>query len=209
MPLDVIGTGVGRTGTRTLKDVLATLGFGPCYHMMDLMQDRSRIRHWEDAEAGRTTDWEALFDGYRSVVDYPGCLYWRELVERYPKAKVLHTSRDPEAWWESARSTIYQSSTRPNPDMTPEQLRHRRYIDASIWGRMFNGRFLDKDYAIARVKEHEEAVLREVPAERLLVYSVDQGWEPLCAFLGVAVPDVPFPKLNTREEFLARAPRKD
>ena len=209
MPLEVIGTGVGRTGTRTLKDALAILGFGPCYHMMDLMQDRSRIRHWEDAEAGRPTDWEALFEGYRSVVDYPGCLYWRELVERYPKAKVLHTSRDPESWWESARATIYQSSTRPMPDMTPEQLRHRRYIDAAIWARMFQGRFEDKDYAIARVKEHEAAVLREVPRERLLVYSVDQGWEPLCAFLGVAVPDVPFPKLNTREEFLARAPRRD
>ena len=209
MALDVIGTGVGRTGTRTLKDVLAILGFGPCYHMMDLMQDRSRIRHWEDAEAGRPTDWEALFDGYRSVVDYPGCLYWRELVERYPKAKVLHTSRDPEAWWESARATIYQASMRPMPDMTEEQLRHRRYIDAAIWGRMFDGRFLDKDHAIARVKEHEEAVRREVPPERLLVYSVDQGWEPLCAFLGAAVPEVPFPKLNTREEFIARPPRRN
>jgi hypothetical protein len=137
-------------------------------------------------------------------VDYPGCLYWRALVARYPKAKVLHTSRDPDAWWESARSTIFQSSHEPKPDMTPEELRHRRYIDVSIWGRMFDGRFLDKEHAITRVREHEEAVIREVPADRLLVYSIDEGWEPLCAFLGVAVPDQPFPKLNTRADFLAR-----
>ena len=205
----MIGTGVGRTGTRTLKDVLATLGFGPCYHMMDLMQDRSRIQHWEDAEAGRPTTGRALFDGYRSVVDYPGSSTGASSSSATRRRRSSTRRADPGLGGRGARATIYQSSTRPNPDMTPEQLRHRHYIDAAIWGRMFHGRFLDKDYAIARVKEHEEAVLREVPAERLLVYSVDQGWEPLCAFLGVAVPDVPFPKLNTREEFLARAPRKD
>jgi hypothetical protein len=177
--------------------------------MTDLLQDRSRIGHWEDAEAGRPTDWEALFAGYRSVVDYPGCLYWRELVARYPNAKVLHTSRDPDAWWESAVSTIYQSSAKPKQDPTPEELRHRRYVDASIWGRMFDGRFLDKEHAIARVREHEQAVIRDVPADRLLVYSVGQGWEPLCRFLGVAVPSFPFPKLNTRAEFLARAVARD
>jgi hypothetical protein len=204
MPLDVVGTGLGRTGTRTLKEALQILGFGPSYHMVDLIQDRSRLRYWNAAQDGGPVDWEALFRGYRSVVDYPGCLYWRTLLREYPDAKVVHTTRDPEAWYESARATIYSVSNAPRPDATPEQLAHSAYVKRAIWEGMFGGRFEDRDHAIRCFREHDRAIQAEVPAERRIVFTVSEGWGPLCAFLGVPTPTVPFPLLNTRDEFLGR-----
>jgi len=206
MPLDIIGAGLGRTGTKTMKTVLEQLGLGPCYHMVDLFADTSRLRHWEDAEAGRETDWEALFDGYRAVVDYPGCDYYQELTATYPDAKVILTVRDPEAWYESTLATIYPTSRGGGPPPPPETdvQRIHSYIWKAVWSGRFEERFEDRDFAIAKFEEHTANVRAHVPAEKLLVYEVKDGWEPLCAFLGIPVPDEPFAHVNTRQEFVER-----
>lgn len=217
MALHVIGAGFGRTGTSSLKAALETLGFGPCYHMTELLAEPERVRYWELAETGRPADWEGLFEGYRAAVDFPAYRHYRTLAERYPEAKVILTVRDPEAWYRSVRTTTYRAS--PPPLRTalfalklPFSSRLRRLLRAlnlarSVWRKDFGGRFEDKAYALSVYGAHLEEVQRTIPKERLLVYDVREGWGPLCAFLGVASPSVPFPHLNDRQNFAKRVRR--
>ncbi|MDQ2713705.1 MAG: sulfotransferase family protein [Chloroflexota bacterium] len=213
--LQVIGAGFGRTGTLSLKAALEELGFGPCYHMVELLKRPAAITRWEAAARGEATDWRALFDGYRATVDWPACSFYEELMQAYPDAKVLLTTRDPESWFESASSTIYQ--IRRNiiarilfsppfffliAALTGGRARIGRLAGTLIWDGTFHGRFEDKDYAIAVFNQHNEDVKKRVPPAKLLVYTVKEGWEPLCRFLGVEVPDTPFPHLNERANFL-------
>src|SRR5438094_934614 len=115
MAIRVIGAGLGRTGTLSLKAALEELGFTQCYHMIELLMHPEQVTYWEAASAGQPVDWDALFEGYQAVVDYPGCMYYRQLMEQYPEAKVLLSVRDPEKWYESARETIFQAG-RPHAD---------------------------------------------------------------------------------------------
>jgi hypothetical protein len=194
----VVGTGFGRTGTLSLKQALDRLGFGPTYHMQEVLERPSHLRAWVAWARGGPLD-PALFDGFRATVDYPACLAWRELVDRHPEAKVVHTVRDADAWWESTRTTIYQGRT-----MLPGWLRGLvgpagDYVELNerlLWQGVFRGRFLDREYATAVYRRHTETVVEGLDPERLLVFSVADGWEPLCAFLGVPVPDEPFPHVN-------------
>lgn len=137
--------------------------------------------------------------GCRSTVDWPGTYFWRRLVDRHPRAKVLLTVRDPEKWYDSAYRTIFQAATAPRPagDMAPAvEMAH-----AVVWDGTFDGRFADRDFAIGVFERHNEEVRRTVPADRLLEFEVSQGWEPLCDFLGRPVPDGPFPRLNDAQAF--------
>ena len=198
--LKVIGAGFGRTGTLSLKQALVELGFGPCYHMTELFDKPGADEQWDAIVRGAPADWNAVFAGYQATVDWPACAFYKELMLVYPEAKVLLTVRDPEKWYESVYSTIWQVSHRDH-SVSP----HRHMVDTLIWQRTFDSRFEDKDYAIAVFLRHNEEVKRQAPAEKLLVYDVKEGWEPLCAFLGVAVPiDTPFPHLNDRESFVGR-----
>ncbi len=197
--LKVIGAGFGRTGTLSLKAALEELGFGPCYHMIELFEKPGATEQWSAIASGEPIDWNTVFDGYQATVDWPACAVYKELMQAYPEAKVLLSVRDPEKWYESVASTIYQSSHRD-----PTSL-HDRMVNGLIWQGTFNGRFEEKDYAIAIFQRHIEEVKRHVPPEKLLVYDVKEGWPPLCTFLGVEVPaEKPFPHLNDRESFLSR-----
>ncbi|RJL31346.1 sulfotransferase family protein [Bailinhaonella thermotolerans] len=211
--LEVIGSGHGRTGTDSLRRALDLLGFGPTYHMKEVIGRPERYRHWIDVARGRPVDWEEVFRGYRSTTDFPAGAYWRPLMERYPDAKVVHTTRDPEEWYESARKTIFRIpllTRRPvaGPPLralvtlhpTPRGL----FSMMDAVGRDIGMTRFDREGAIAWFVAHNEAVLAGVPADRLLVYDVRQGWEPLCAFLGVPVPDAPFPRGNDAREFRRR-----
>ena len=197
--LQIIGAGFGRTGTLSLKAALEELGFGPCYHMMELFQKPGATEQWAAIASGVAIDWDTVFEGYQATVDWPACAKYKELMQAYPEAKVLLSIRDPEKWYESVASTIYQTSHRD-----PTSL-HARMVDTIIWQGTFDGRFEEKDYALAVSKRHIEEVKRLVPPEKLLVYDVKEGWPPLCAFLEIAVPpEKPFPHLNDRESFLNR-----
>ncbi len=211
--LKVIGAGFGRTGTLSMKVALEELGFGPCYHMTEVFEHPAHARLWDAAARGETVNWQELLKGYQATVDWPGCTFYKELMEIYPDAKVLLTVRDPEKWYESAQSTIYQTvSGRRSPSsllilrlFRPHILQTIGMINTLIWERTFNGNFADKQYAIEIFNQHIEEVKKYVPPEQLLVYNVKEGWEPLCAFLGVEVPkDKPFPHPNDRASFVGR-----
>jgi Sulfotransferase domain len=199
--LDVIGVGFGRTGTLSLKNALETLGFGPCHHMLGLFENPAEIPNWKRAGEGRPVDWHDVYAGYRSTVDWPGARFWRELLTEFPEAKVILTVRDPESWYESALNTIYAAMLPPDPGTDPVFTQLREMSDLVVWQGVFEGRFSEAAHALKIFEEHNAAVRQEVPADRLLVFEVGDGWEPLCDHLGVPVPDVPFPRLNDRRKF--------
>lgn len=209
--LKVIGAGLGRTGTSSTKLALEMLGFSTCYHMSELMEDGSHLPYWQQAFKTGTTDWNSLFTGYQSAVDYPSALFYQDQMARYPDAKVLLTIRDPERWYESARETIFMVTQTPIPlsilrwfiPFVREMYPRFEFTEALIWNGQFDGRFKDKEYAIAKFIEWNNAVIATVPDDRLLVYEVKQGWQPLCEFLDVPVPDEVFPRVNSRAEFQA------
>jgi hypothetical protein len=211
MSIRVIGAGLGRTGTLSLKLALEELGFSKCYHMTEVLAHMEHARVWDAAARGKPVDWDALFRGYQATVDWPGCSFSEEFLRRYPEAKVILTVRDPEKWYESARQTIY-SVRHAFPSwvrlLNPRMRFFLRMVDRLIWAGTFQGRFEEKSFAVAVFHQHNEQVRRLVPPERLLVYEVKEGWGPLCAFLGVPVPGgKPFPHVNDAAEFRSRIQR--
>ncbi len=199
--MDVIGTGFGRTGTLSTKKALERLGFGPCHHMEEAVRHPAQFRHLAAHVRGEPVDWTQLFAGYRSQVDYPGATIWRELLAAFPNAKVLHTVRDPDRWYESTRETIYPAQTMVAPWVRralPLIDEAFEVNDALIWNGLFEGRFEDRERTIEIFNARTDEVIDTVPPDRLLVFDVAQGWEPLCAFLDVPVPDEPFPHMNDR-----------
>ena len=211
MNLEVIGASFGRTGTLSMKAALEELGFGPCYHMSELFRNPEHMGQWRAAMRGEPVDWERVLGDYRATVDWPGCTFYGELLERNPDAKVILTVRDPQRWYESVRDTIYRTSGayysvafRLASLVTPRArrlIRASRFVSELVWEGDFDGRFGDRGHAIETFERHNEEVKRRVPPGRLLVYEVKQGWGPLCGFLGVEVPDKPFPHLNDGEAY--------
>ncbi|MBD2896310.1 hypothetical protein amrb99_52580 [Actinomadura sp. RB99] len=200
--LQVIGVGFGRTGTLSLRTALERLGFGPCHHMAALFEDPAQIGLWREVAETGTPDWDRVYDGYRATVDWPGAAYWRDLTRHYPDAKVILTVRDPECWYQSARATIFQSHNADFDGAPPEVAAMRDVARRIVWEGVLGGR-IDEDHAIRMFNEHNEAVRREIPAGRLLEFEAAHGWEPLCAFLDVPVPDEPYPRSNDRAAFAA------
>lgn len=199
MTLHVIGAGFGRTGTLSMQKALDNLGFGPTYHMNDVFKNPSHAQRWLDFGSTRTADWDDLFKKYSSTVDYPASCAWRELYDAHPDAKVILTVRDPDSWWESTATTIYPARTlypRWLKKAVPFTQRWLDMVDDLVWFGLFDGQFLDKAHAIKVFNDHIAEVKAYCDPDRLLVFEVSQGWEPLCEFLDVAVPDEPFPHLN-------------
>jgi hypothetical protein len=205
MTLSVIGAGFGRTATKSLKLALERLGFGPCYHMMEVRNHPHHDRLWLDALQGRAVDWDALFSGYRSACDWPQCHFWRELMSHYPEAKVILTLRDAERWYQSISNTIFPHvAADPDPGDAQAVL-HRTMTRTLIQQQTFGGRWQEREHVLSVYRHHIETVRREVPADRLLVFDAVQGWEPLCDFLGVALPEEGYPRVNSTQEFQDRA----
>jgi hypothetical protein len=192
------------------------LGLGPCYHMYDVIADARRVHQWLDLARGGTPDWASVFDGYQSAVDWPVAAYWRELAAAYPRAKLILTVRDPDSWYDSARATIFkQSIDAPrglarlplrlieavSPDFRAFLAMDRETIERSL----FEDRLADREYMIAAFRRHIDEVQAAFPADRLLTYRVGEGWEPLCEFLGVPVPDQPYPRDNSSADFFRTA----
>ena len=200
MALAVIGAGLGRTATFSLKFALEHLGFGPCYHMSEVFAGaRRNVPLWLDAIDGRP-DWDAIFDGFASTTDYPACTYWRELAAHYPRAKVVLTVRDPNSWFDSVSETIFSEAMQGSLAGSPlGDMMQGVIFDA------FGDRVRDREFMTEWFIRRNRDVIDSLPAERLLVFSPKDGWEPLCAFLGVAVPDGPFPRVNSRDEISAKS----
>lgn len=199
MTLRVIGAGWGRTGTLSTKVALERLGFGPCYHMIEVFRTHPEHRaQWRRAAAGEHVDWSGIFAGYEGAVDWPACAFWRELAEAYPEAKVLLTYRPAADWYESFDVTISNGIPREHPGEEDET---GAMMNEVIVKRSFGGRAGSRDELIERYEEHVAEVREELPSDRLLLWSPMEGWERLCDFLGVSVPAEPFPRVNDRSDF--------
>jgi Sulfotransferase domain len=201
MPLEIIGPGFGRTGTNSLKLALEHLGFGPCHHMFEVRDNPDLLPDWQAAARGEPVDWSEVFKDYRSQVDWPGARFWRELVVHFPDAKVILTVRDPDAWFDSVQATIAPFVNARGTHSAPHTNAIAELAYALVAANTFDDRISDREHATRVFREHVAAVETEIPPERLLIFDLSDGWAPLCAFLGVAVPDIPFPKTNSSKEF--------
>jgi len=200
--LKVIGAGFSRTGTYSLKQALEAVGFGPCYHMHEVFGRPEHVALWANASS-REPDWSTMFAGYASVADAPACHYWRQIRNAFPGAKVILTVRDADSWYTSFSATVLEAMHRPDllPVSAHPTLAMARKL---VLDEVFSGRIEDRAHAIAVYESHNRAVIDSVDAQRLLVYRVNDGWAPLCAFLEVPVPAGPFPATNARAQFRAR-----
>jgi len=195
MALAVIGAGLGRTATFSLKFALEHLGFGPCYHMSEVFAGvRRNVPLWVGVVRGKR-NWDEVFAGFNATTDYPACTYWRELANFYPDAKVVLTVRDPDSWFDSVSETIFSEKMQGSLVGTPVGEMMSGVIFEAFGDRVHDRAFMT-DWFLRR----NQQVIDALPADRLLVFSPKQGWEPLCSFLGVPVPEVPFPRVNSREE---------
>ena len=202
MLLKVIGSGFGRTGTMSTKLGLEQLGFGPCHHMTEVMGNPKQTAYWDAYADGAEVDWADVFLGYGAQVDFPGATVWHELSIAFPDAKILHNERPEEDWWASYSGTInkfWQHRTRL--DLPPPIAAIFETLDKIVVQDLIGG--TDKGSAIQAYRRHNKKVRDTIPADRLLVFTPTDGWEPLCRFLEVDIPDGDFPRSHARDEFWA------
>jgi hypothetical protein len=202
--MKVIGAGFGRTGTSSLQAALEELLGGKCYHMKDIVMYPAQLKMWHEFALGKTPamDWELLFAGYAASVDCPACIYYKEIMEIFPEAKIILTVRDSQAWWKSFnRLMSLVDKARLLRFFVPKLHKLSQFADKIIIENVFGGR-MEKENCINIFERHNQEVRELVPKGRLLEYDVTQGWKPLCDFLGVAIPKKPFPHLNAGKRSL-------
>lgn len=201
MALSVIGAGFGRTGTMSIKRALEELGLGPCHHMEEVFSNPAQLPFWQAAANKQPVDWDDVFSGYASAVDWPSAHYWRELAEAYPNSKIILSVRPAESWWESFSATI--KKILEIKDTIPEEY-PRSVADMGykiIAEQTFENNMDDKAKVLSAFRKRIEDVKQAIPAERLLIFDVSDGWVPLCNFLELPVPDGEFPRSNSKSEF--------
>ena len=185
---------MGRTGTASLKVALEALNMGHCYHMTEVLKNPEYTQYWINAAEGNA-DWDKIYSGYSATVDNPGCNYWKELSAYYPNAKVILTTRDANKWFDSTNETIHSAEFARFMKNSP----FGEMIQKTMWDRMEN-RMQDREYMVDFFNKHTAEIIDSIDAERLLVYQVSDGWAPLCEFLEVPVPNLEYPRINSRNE---------
>ena len=206
MRLRVVGAGLGRTGTTSLKAALERLLGGRCYHMTELFGHAEHIPVWQRAARGLSVDWDEVLDGYVAAVDWPAAAFWPELSLANPDAVVVLSTRDsPETWWRSARGTIFASLVEPPAAWKAKRPESAPWRDMweDLVAHTFTADYLDPAAAMAAYERHNSAVLAGADPARLVDWQPGDGWGPLCTALSLPVPDEPFPRLNTSEEWAA------
>jgi Sulfotransferase domain len=213
--MKIIGAGLPRTATLTQKIALEMVGIAPCYHMVNVLSDLSLAPRWAAAFDG-SADWDAIFAGHQATVDWPGSFFWRELIDYYPQAKVLLSIRDGQAWANSMKNTIWgvfyddvlmrdlsNARAKVDPGWNDYiELMQAMWQKSGLLGEM-TGVF-DPAVLAAAMERHNQDVREAVPADRLLEWSPADGWEPLCTFLGVPVPQAKLPHVNDSAMFAGR-----
>jgi hypothetical protein len=213
MSIKIIGAGFPRTGTNTLRESLEFLGFNKTYHMKQLLIHPENLHYWTTLSETGTTDWEGLYNGYEATVDFPCYPWYKQHMKQYPDAKVILSLRPFEKWYESFYCTIWQAQNPPESER--EAMSKRVAADPRLQSVMkvmgfakqtineghFQGRFLDKEFMEKVFNKHNEEVKNYVPANKLLVFDVCEGWEPLCKFLNIEMPVEPLPHTNKKEDF--------
>jgi hypothetical protein len=201
MALRVVGAGLGRSGTHSLKLALEQLLGGTCYHMSELFHRDDDTAVWAAATRGEDVDWASFLRDFTATVDWPACAFWDGIAAAAPEAVVLLSMREsPEAWWASFERTIAQALQRPVPPEDKAWASRRETVLAMI-ETTFTPDWSDRDAALAAYDRHNEAVRAAVPASRRVEWRPGDGWEPICAALGLEIPAEPFPHTNTAAEF--------
>lgn len=210
--LEVIGAGLGRTGTSSLKAALEILGYRDTYHMVEVFKNED-FRFWSRVFDGKKYDFNEVFKhngfNYTASCDFPSALVWKEQLEQFPSAKVILTVRDPEKWYQSCLDTIF--SVIPTHPTRRWGCWFRRLFN-TLGSEEFQYKMVKswcgldwrKEHVIQCFKDHNADVIAKCPKDKLLVFEVSQGWEPLCRFLNKPVPNVPFPNVNDTAQFKAR-----
>ena len=194
--IKIIGAGFFRTGTLSMQAALQTLGY-PCHHMTESSKVEGHMDAWYGLVSGQAPmDWQAIFANYEATVDMPACFYYEELMREFPQAKVVLNLRDPDKWYDSVM-TLYSLMEKRLMPLAPTHPKLQGFFNVvqTLFGRVFNGE-LSRENCIRAFNAHNAEVQARVPTDRLLVFRVQEGWEPLRAFLGHDVPDEPFPHLN-------------
>ena len=203
MALRVVGAGLGRTGTQSLKLALELLLDGPCFHMSELIEHPEPTAFLRSAARGEPVDWAGFPPGYVATVDWPACAFWRELAAANPDAPVLLSTRDSaERWWASFSQTIVPALSKQVP-ADDEAWVARRALMMDVMPKTFTADWSRRESAIAAYERHNASVRNAIPSERLIDHRAGDGWEPICSALGLPVPDEPFPHTNTSAEFRA------
>jgi len=207
--MKVLGVGFGRSGTMSIKQALEEVGAGPCFHMIELIRNNEMIPPWHDAAIKGEVDFDRMFEGFESTIDWPGCSYWRELIEYYPDAPVLLNYRDFDGFYKSCKNTIYalreaamkgelvEDASRPAP---PPEL--WQVIGKLLWEQDFQGRFEDEQWMREMYYARIEEIKQTVPADRLTVFKLEEAsWQPIADMLGIDPPEGEFPHLHDTDEF--------
>ncbi len=198
--LRVVGAGLPRTATRSLKEALELLLGGRCYHMHEVFQNLEDVPAWRAAIRGDEPDWRSFPPSCVATLDWPASAFWRNLADANPDAViVLSTRAGATEWWESANETIFQVMRKEALPEYGEWLEMCKELVTREIGEEWD----DAAAAQTFYEQHNERVRREAPADRLLEWRAADGWDPLCRALALPVPDQPFPHRNTREEWLA------
>lgn len=215
MTIQILGMGLPRTGTLSLKLALEQLLTIRCYHALEIGEtDVAHMQQWAAVADGKPIAWDSLFAGYQAVVDYPAVCFSEQLIAAYPQAKVIVTVRDPDAWYTSMTNTVWHHYLRLRAEaltwqapLTDQQTCVSLDLvveEKKLWNGLFGGKFEDKAHMLDMFAAHTAHITRLVPAERLFVFQVAEGWEPLCRFLDVPIPhNQPFPKANDSPSYRA------
>ncbi|KAI8098789.1 P-loop containing nucleoside triphosphate hydrolase protein [Halteromyces radiatus] len=203
--LQVIGAGVGRTGTMSLQAALNKLGY-KTHHCSNLYGDETQdpgvwLRAFEHPDT-HDDEWDKVYGDYTAAVDFPTAVFYKELSKKYPEAKFILTIRSPESWYESMKKTVFKQITHVLQGHKEAVRRMLKYI-------MLDGvmdedgipKTEDKEYMYRLFNEHNERVKQTIPADRLLIMNLGDGWEPLCQFLDKPIPDEPYPHTNSSENY--------
>lgn len=198
--MKLIGAGLGRTGTASLKKALEILLDGPCYHMLEVMDRPQDVAVWRAALHGRLPDWREFLRDYRASVDWPGTPFWQSLAQAFPQAPILLSTRESaQVWWQSASRTVFAAGQLPAAEGSARQ--ERVAMLREMWNLTLTPDWDQAEAAMQAYQAHNQSVRQLAPPHRLFEWQPGQGWEPLCRALGLPVPDQPFPHLNTTDDF--------
>lgn len=199
--MQLVGAAFPRTGTMSTRAALEILGLGKSYHMQEVFLNPEHMAIWEQAADGRMLDWKTFLGDYAATLDGPACFYWREILDYFPDARVLLVRRDPTDWYRSMKDTIFPTLV-SGPLAREPAIRMIRHL---LLDKVLHSKFEDEAYTVQKYLDYCKEVDSSAPPEKLLVYDVAECWGPLCAFLGLPEPNVPFPAKNTSAEFRKRA----
>ena len=206
----IIAAGFGRTGTMSLKIALEKLGYGPCYHMKEIIEDSSQSDFWQRVYYGGKYSWGELFEKYNSSTDNPVCEFWEEILKEYPNSKIILNTRNPEAWLKSIKETIFL--VRVNVPfgvsfMFNTFLRKRKSVMSKVtsmifgYGENYN---TSDEHIIKTFNDWNKKVEERCPKDKFLKWEIKEGWKPICQFLGIETPNEDFPRVNDTQEFKDR-----